>query len=213
MSERTRNPRGQGERLREDIVAAASAMLADPAAPPLTLRGVARAVGVAATSVYLHFDDVESLVLEVARRGFDELRAAQDAAMDAVTGPCERLRAGSLAYCDWALANPGHYQWMFTNPLRISASAWDELPGRAGVRGAGRDGGRVPRAPGGRPRVRADRAAAVASAARNGQPAHSAAIPAVAADPGNRRRSSHPARHADAGAGSCVRRPCRSNLR
>ena len=130
MGERKRNPRGQGERLREDIVAAASAMLADPAAPPLTLRGVARAVGVAATSVYLHFDDVESLVLEVARRGFGELRVAQDAAMDAVTGPCERLRAGSLAYCEWALANPGHYQWMFANPLRISASTWEGLPGQ-----------------------------------------------------------------------------------
>jgi AcrR family transcriptional regulator len=130
VSERKRNPRGQGERLREDIVAAASAMLADPAAPPLTLRGVARAVGVAATSVYLHFDDVESLVLEVARRSFGEMHAAQSAAMDAVTGPYERLRAGSLAYCEWALANPGHYQWMFMNPLRISASTWEELPGR-----------------------------------------------------------------------------------
>src|SRR5579859_2269679 len=108
VSERKRNPRGQGNRLREDIVTAASAMLADPAAPPLTLRGVARAVGVAATSVYLHFNDVEALVLEVARRAFGELRAAQEAAMDAVTGPCERLRAGALAYCDWGMANPGH---------------------------------------------------------------------------------------------------------
>ena len=130
MSERKRNPRGQGDRLREDIVTAASAMLADPAAPPLTLRGVARAVGVAATSVYLHFNDVEALVLEVARRAFGELRAAQEAAMDAVTGPCERLRAGALAYCDWGMANPGHYQWMFSNPLRLTATTWDELPGR-----------------------------------------------------------------------------------
>jgi AcrR family transcriptional regulator len=130
VSERKRNPRGQGDRLREDIVVAASAMLADPAAPPLTLRGVARAVGVAATSVYLHFNDVESLVLEVARRAFGELRAAQDAAMDEVTTPCERLRVGALAYCDWGMANPGHYQWMFANPLRISASTWDNLPGR-----------------------------------------------------------------------------------
>lgn len=130
MSERKRNPRGQGNRLREDIVAAAADMMADPAAPPLTLRGVARAVGVAATSVYLHFDDVESLVLEVARRAFGELRAAQDAAMDGAAGPCERLRAGGLAYCEWAMANPGHYRWMFSNPLRISASTWADLPGR-----------------------------------------------------------------------------------
>jgi AcrR family transcriptional regulator len=130
VSERKRNPRGQGERLREDIVAAAAAMLADPAAPPLTLRGVARAVGVSATSVYLHFDDVESLVLEVARRGFHELIAAQNAAMEGVTAPGERLRAALLAYCEWALANPGHYQWMFANPLRISASTWQGLPGQ-----------------------------------------------------------------------------------
>lgn len=130
MNERKRNPRGQGDRLREDIVTAAAAMLADPDAPPLTLRGVARAVGVAATSVYLHFSDVESLAIEVTRRAFEELAAAQDAAMNAAASPDERLHAMLLAYCDWALANPGHYQWMFANPLRITATDWKELPGQ-----------------------------------------------------------------------------------
>ena len=43
---RQRNPRGRGERLRDDIIEAASRLLADPAAPPLTLRAVAREVGV-----------------------------------------------------------------------------------------------------------------------------------------------------------------------
>jgi AcrR family transcriptional regulator len=60
---RKRNPRGQGERLRDDIIEAASRLLADPAAPPLTLRAVAREVGVAATSVYLHFDSIDTLTL------------------------------------------------------------------------------------------------------------------------------------------------------
>ena len=67
---RQRNPRGQGERLRDDIIEAASRLLADPAAPPLTLRAVAREVGVAATSVYLHFDDIESLTLAVVNHLF-----------------------------------------------------------------------------------------------------------------------------------------------
>ena len=127
---RKRNPRGQGERLREDIVSAAAKMLADPAAPPLTLRGVAREAGVAATSVYLHFDSVEALVLEVARRGFGMLMEAIEAAMASAATPCERLRAGALAYCEWGIANPGWYQWMFSNPLRISAETWEELPGQ-----------------------------------------------------------------------------------
>jgi AcrR family transcriptional regulator len=131
MTERRRNPRGQGERLREEIVAAAAKMMSDPEAPPLTLRGVAREVGVAATSVYLHFDNVESLVLEVARRGFESLREAQEIAIAAAgDSPCARLRAGSLAYCEWGLANPGWYQWMFTNPMRITATVWDQLPGQ-----------------------------------------------------------------------------------
>ena len=75
---RQRNPRGQGERLRDDIIEAASALLADPAAPPLTLRAVAREVGVAATSVYLHFDDIDSLTLAVVNHLFDELIRRQD---------------------------------------------------------------------------------------------------------------------------------------
>jgi AcrR family transcriptional regulator len=130
MSGRQRNPRGQGERLREDIVQAAGKMMAAPEAPPLTLRGVAREVGVAATSVYLHFDSVEALVLEVARQGFGSLRDAIAAAQSEAGDPCERLRLGSRAYCEWGLANPGWYQWMFSNPLRITASTWEELPGQ-----------------------------------------------------------------------------------
>src|SRR5215470_5383264 len=104
---RQRNPRGQGERLRDDIIEAASRLLADPAAPPLTLRAVAREVGVAPTSVYLHFDDIESLVLAVIDRRFSELVRVQDEIGDAE--PCQRVRAGCLAYCEFGLAHPGHY--------------------------------------------------------------------------------------------------------
>src|SRR5215472_14891710 len=46
QARRQRNPRGQGERLREDIIEAATRLLEDPAAPPLSLRAVAREVGV-----------------------------------------------------------------------------------------------------------------------------------------------------------------------
>src|SRR5499425_674302 len=89
---RQRNKRGEGERLRDDIIEAASRLLADPAAPPLSLRAVAREVGVAATSVYLHFDDVESLVRAVASRRFTDLIRAQDAARTELDDPCDRLR-------------------------------------------------------------------------------------------------------------------------
>jgi AcrR family transcriptional regulator len=134
---RQRNPRGQGERLRDDIIEAASRLLEDPAAPPLSLRGVARAVGVAATSVYLHFDDVESLIRAVAARRFGELVRSQDEASRHLADPCARVHAEALAYCQFGLAHPGHYQVMFSNPLPVWSSRPDgdrkQLPGRGAL--------------------------------------------------------------------------------
>jgi AcrR family transcriptional regulator len=127
---RRRNPRGQGERLRDDIIEAASRLLADPAAPPLTLRAVAREVGVAATSVYLHFDDIDSLILAVAERGFGELLRLQDQARETSPDPCAGVTAGCLAYCEFGLAHPGHYQVMFANPLPLPEDVTPEqFPG------------------------------------------------------------------------------------
>jgi AcrR family transcriptional regulator len=127
---RQRNPRGQGEKLRNDIIDAASQLLADPASPPLTLRAVAREVGVAATSVYLHFADIQSLVIAVADRRFGELVQVQDGALEATVGQRERVLAGCLAYCEFGLAHPGHYQVMFVSPLpSLENVPIEEAPG------------------------------------------------------------------------------------
>jgi AcrR family transcriptional regulator len=116
---RQRNPRGQGDRLRDDIIEAASRLLADPDAPPLSLRGVARAAGVAATSVYLHFADIDSLVLAVADRHFSELAKLLDDVADETAAPRDRMLAGCLAYCEFGLKQQGHYKIMFENPLPV----------------------------------------------------------------------------------------------
>jgi AcrR family transcriptional regulator len=128
---RQRNPRGQGDRLRDDIIGSASRLLADPAAPPLTLRAVAREAGVAATSVYLHFDDIQSLVLAVADRRFGELVQLQEDAQSQGADPCQRVRVGCLAYCEFGLTYQGHYQVMFASPLPLPEDmAPEQFPGR-----------------------------------------------------------------------------------
>ena len=124
---RQRNPRGQGERLRDDIIDAASRLLADPAAPPLTLRAVAREVGVAATSVYLHFDDIDSLILATVTHLFGELIRQQDEVTEA--DPCQRVLAAALVYCEFGLASPGHYQLMFATPLPLRDYTPERFPG------------------------------------------------------------------------------------
>ena len=55
---RPRNARGDGAKLREEIVAAAIVLMdASPDAPELTLRSVARQVGITAPAIYPHFAD------------------------------------------------------------------------------------------------------------------------------------------------------------
>lgn len=127
---RQRNPRGQGEKLRDDIIEAASRLLADPASPPLTLRAVAREVGVAATSVYLHFDDVVSLGLAVSERRWGELVKLEDEATAGKVSPRDRMRAACLAYCEFGLANPGHYHLMLgRRNVALAPIPLDQLPG------------------------------------------------------------------------------------
>jgi hypothetical protein len=45
----------------------------------------------------------------------------QDQARDESSDPCQRVRDRRLAYCQFGLAHPGHYQVMFANPLPMPA--------------------------------------------------------------------------------------------
>lgn len=105
------NARGRGEMLREEIVETAMRMLdelADDEA--LSLRAVARTIGIAATSVYLHFPDRDSLVLAVAQRCHEELVDVGDVADAAERDPGRGLRARMLAQVAWAEQHPGLYK-------------------------------------------------------------------------------------------------------
>jgi len=116
---RGRNRRGQGERLREEIVETACRMLDDLADDQaLSLRAVAREIGIAATSVYLHFADRDALVLAVLETCHAELVTAIDAA-EAAAGadPVARLRERTLVLGRWAHDHPGLYKVMHESTL------------------------------------------------------------------------------------------------
>ncbi|MGW6309676.1 TetR/AcrR family transcriptional regulator [Streptomyces niveus] len=112
---RVRNRRGEGARLREEIVVAAVGLLEETGdESAVTLRSVARRVGIAAPSIYRHFPDQPAIMLAVVRDAFadlDELlRTAMDAAGDE---PRARLTALCHSYLGFALARPGRYRIMF----------------------------------------------------------------------------------------------------
>jgi AcrR family transcriptional regulator len=132
-TQRRRNRRGEGERLREDIVTAAASILAESGDPrQLTLRGVAKRVGIAATSIYPHFPDVDHLAIAVAEQRFDELNDRQRAIEEELTDPGEILLARCRAYCRFGLEHPAHYRIMFFAELGPTMTfTFDQAPGRA----------------------------------------------------------------------------------
>ena len=112
---RRRNRRGEGDRLREEIITAASQVISeagDDAA--LTLRGLARRLGIAAPSIYRHFTDVDQLKMAVVQRAFADFARARDAASGDSDEPAARLLARCRAYIGFALANPGPYRYLFS---------------------------------------------------------------------------------------------------
>jgi AcrR family transcriptional regulator len=123
---RQRNARGEGSRLTDDIVQGALALIdRTNGAEAVTLRAVAREVGIAAPSIYAHFADRDAIVLAVTARLFADLAATTRAAGEAAPDdPVERLVAGCQEYVRYGLENQARYRVLFSGALHESASEY-----------------------------------------------------------------------------------------
>lgn len=108
---RSRARRGEGERLRGEILVAAEALLiATNDVATLSIRAVASAVGVTPPSIYLHFADRNDLLFAVCERHAIQLEQTMADAAIGVDDPLERLRRRGLAYLHYGLRHPEHYR-------------------------------------------------------------------------------------------------------
>ncbi|WP_026851242.1 TetR/AcrR family transcriptional regulator [Glaciibacter superstes] len=112
---RARNPRGEGGRLRGEIIAAAIELLDESRDErAVTLRSVARRIGIAAPSIYPHFPDQPAIMLAVVQQEFTALEAGlRSSAERAGDGPSQRLRAVCDTYLEFAQSHPERYRTMF----------------------------------------------------------------------------------------------------
>ena len=102
--------------LRAALLAEGLRLVETSGADALSLRAVARAAGVSATSVYRHFPDKRALMMALAQEGVRRLGEAQrEAAAVAGTGAAA-FSATGVAYVHFALANPGLFRLTFTYP-------------------------------------------------------------------------------------------------
>jgi AcrR family transcriptional regulator len=114
MLPRTRARRGEGERLRQEILDATERLLLETGdESAVSIRAVADAVGVTPPSIYLHFADKSELVFAVCEGHFARFEAAARDAIEGVDDPLERVYRRGRAYVRFGLDNPEHYRIMF----------------------------------------------------------------------------------------------------
>lgn len=104
--------------LREALLIAAEALLAEQGVQGLTLRACARRAGVSHAAPKHHFSDVTELLSEVAARSFDRLTdKLAIARVAAGEDPDQRYIAVSRTYVFFAREFPAHFRLMFRSDL------------------------------------------------------------------------------------------------
>lgn len=97
--------------LRSAVVEEGLRLLQDREAESLSLREIARNVGVSATALYRHFPDKASLLEALAEAGYAQL--AREQAEAAKGGGPSGFAAMGQAYVRFALANPALFRLIF----------------------------------------------------------------------------------------------------
>lgn len=108
--------------LRAALLDAGVAAVEARGAADVSLRDLAREVGVSPTAAYRHFADKTALFAAIADRGFSALADASRAA-PVSRDPRERLMSLARAYASFAERHPQMYRLMFAEPLDMERLA------------------------------------------------------------------------------------------
>ena len=103
--------------LREALLSAAVDSIREQGAENLSLRALARVVGVSQTAPYRHFADKNGLLVELARQTFDELSRVTSERIDPALNCAENLLRAGEAYLRYAIANPEKYRLIFGSSI------------------------------------------------------------------------------------------------
>jgi len=111
FTRRQRSARGTGEGLRAEIIDATKELLARAGqVDAVSIRQIAKIVGVTPPSIYRHFADKDQLIDAAVAQVFEDLDAVMSAATDPNESPMERLRQQGQAYVRFARDHPEHYR-------------------------------------------------------------------------------------------------------
>lgn len=111
---RTRLRKGEGDRLRVEVLEAAERLLVRAGEPDaVSVKAVAAEVGVTTAAVYLHFTDRAALLHAVSQRQFEALAARMRTAVEVERDPVDRVRAIGRTFVAFGLEHPAVYRILF----------------------------------------------------------------------------------------------------
>jgi AcrR family transcriptional regulator len=103
--------------LRVAIIKQALVSIKEQGVQNLSIRNLAREIGVSHTAPYRHFIDKQALLAAIAEDGYKILLESMRQALDSSEHLATRIEEVSCAYVNFTLAYPVHSQLMFGNEL------------------------------------------------------------------------------------------------
>ncbi|MFC0843881.1 TetR/AcrR family transcriptional regulator [Streptomyces noboritoensis] len=118
-----------------EILDAAEMHITEHGPEGLSLRAVARSLGMTVQALYHYFPNRHALITMLVAKGYEDLFAAVEAAVDSAGGtPADsvadgpsvsRLLEAAEGYRGWAIAHPERFKLLFGTPLRGYAAPAD----------------------------------------------------------------------------------------
>jgi AcrR family transcriptional regulator len=131
---RRRAPRGQGKKLRAEILSAGERLLRETGdQEAVSIRAVADAVGVTPPSIYLHFADKTELIFAICQRHFGQLDRTLHEAAAGSDDPLESLRRQGRAYVHFGIDHPEEYRILFMTRPAATPKGWNDARVKEGA--------------------------------------------------------------------------------
>ena len=129
-SGRTRSRREQArDATTREIRTTARGLLVTQGPDALTLRAIARAMGISAPALYRYFDSHEAIVAALCSDVLAEITETLEQARDSASAepPVRRLGVTCRAFRGWALAHPREFQLIFASPAEGPPRGHDQV--------------------------------------------------------------------------------------
>ena len=101
----------------EEIKEAALGQIAVSGAGALSIRGIARAIGMSPAGLYRYYDGIDGLLTDLIAGAYNDLADRVAVAASGAGSARERLRDGILAYRAWCLEHPNRFLLIFGTPI------------------------------------------------------------------------------------------------